>query len=480
MSLDDLTKKSSGAPLSGTLHTGRRRSFAWLLPVGLSLGFLIILGLLFGKRLLPAITVETAPVITIRAGEAISSGEQNASPTSRTKPPGKGPLLFQASGWIEPDPYTVYLSTLINGVVDEVHALEGQAIKKGDLVATLVDDEALLDFQAAQQKHLSLEKTIVAHCSGFEIVSAEISAAQRKIEALETLLAEARDTSSRLAKLSKGAISQQQVVQARLATERQIAMLAEAQTAIPRLKARFTQLETEEEAMIANLDELATARERAKLALDRTKITSSMDGIVLQLHAAPGKKRMLDMDSPTSAVIVELYDPKHLQARIDVPLNEAAALSAGQTVKLVSDLLPNKTFTGTVTRISGQADLQRNTLQAKVEIQNPDERLRPDMLVRAKFFAPGNAQSSGETPAASSSRLALYVPEEALVSDTQVWVVTPDLNAERRSIKLGRDTKDGHRLVLEGLRSGESVILPPHAKLEEGSRVEITNPNPNH
>lgn len=477
MSLDDLTKKSSGAPSSGTPHTKSKRSFAWLLPVGLLLGFLIILGLLFGKRLLPATTVKTASVITIRAGESILSEEDKSSPASINKPSGKGSLLFQASGWVEPDPYTVYVTTLINGVVDEVHALEGQSIKKGDLVATLVDDEARLDYQAAQQKYISLEKKIEAHCTGFDVIRAEISAARRKIEALETLLDEARDTSSRLSRLSRGAVSQQQVVQARLATERQIAMLAEAKAGIPGLDARLIQLRTEKEAMTANLDELATARERAKLTLDRTRITSSMDGIVLQLHAAPGKKRMLNMDSPTSAVIVELYDPKHLQARIDVPLNEAAALSAGQAVELVSDLLPDKTFTGIVTRISGQADLQRNTLQAKIEIKDPDERLRPDMLVRAKFFAPGNAQSSSKQPAASSGRLALYVAEEALVSETEVWVVTPGLNAEKRTIKLGSDKKDGHRLVLQGLRSGESVILPPHADLNEGSRVEISNPN---
>jgi HlyD family secretion protein len=309
MSLDDLIKKSSDSSSAGTPYSKRKRSFAWLLPVGLLLGFLIILGLLFGGRLLPATSVKTAPVITIRAGESLSLRGGGNSLVNDTKPSGKGSLLFQASGWVEPDPYTVFVPTLINGVVDEVHALEGQSIKKGDLVATLVDDEARLDFQSAQQKYTSLEKKIVAHCTGFEVVRAEISAAQRKIEAFETRLDEARDTSSRLSKLSKGTVSQQQVVQARLATERQIAMLAEAKTEIPRLEALFTQLEAEEEAMTANLDELATARERAKLALDRTKITSSMDGIVLQLHAAPGMKRMLDMDSPTSAVIQSISKP---------------------------------------------------------------------------------------------------------------------------------------------------------------------------
>lgn len=477
MSLDDLTKKSSRDPLPGSPRPTRKRSLAWLLPVGLLLGFLLILGLLFGERLIPATPVETAPVVTIRAGSSPSPTNRSETSSNNSTPVGKGTLLFQASGWVEPDPYTVFVTTLVNGVVHEVHALEGQALKKGDLVATLIDEDARLDLQEEEKKYLGLEKEIIAHSTGFDIINAEITASQRKIEALESQLNEARDTFTRMSQLSKGAVSQQQVVQARLATERQIAMLAEAKADLPRLNAQIAQLEAQKEAMMANLDELATARDRAQLALDRTRITAPMDGIVLRLHAAPGQKKMLEMDSPTSAVIVELYNPKQLQARIDVPLNEAAALSAGQSVELVSDLLPNTTFTGTVTRISGQADLQRNTLQAKVEINEPDERLRPDMLVRAKFFSPANAPSSGETPAASSGRLSLYVPEEALVTDSQVWVVSPELTAEKRSIKLGSNSKDGHRLVLEGLRSGESVILPPHDTLDEGSRVEITHTN---
>lgn len=462
MSLDDLTKPSSPT----RSQSGRKRSHAWLLPVGLLLGFLIILALLFGERLIPAKEVQTAPVITIRAGDSTSAPS--------AMPAGKGELLFQASGWVEPDPYTTYAPTLINGVVSEVAVLEGQPVKKGDLLATLIADDAELDLQEALQKYLSMEKRIVAHCAGIEIVDAEIAAAQRKIEALEAVLDEARDILARLGQLSEGAISKQQLVQARLTAERQIAKLAEARADIPRLKAQRVQIQAEQETMHATLNELATARDRARLSLDRTKITSPIDGIVLRLHAAPGKKRMLDMDDPLSAVIVELYDPKQLQARIDVPLNEAAALSAGQTVELISELLPDRTFAGKVTRISGQADLQRNTLQAKVAIENPDLRLRPDMLVRAKFFASGSPSNRNPSAQNPSARLALYVPTEALFNDNEVWVVSPDGTAEKRTITLGTGTRDGHRLVTDGLRSGESVILPPHADLENGTRVNST------
>lgn len=470
MSLDDLT----------THHSQKRtRSLAWMLPAGLVLGFLIVLALLFGKRLLPAIEVTTAPVITIRAGETTPEPTSTTPPTQPQKSTGKGNLLFQASGWVEPDPYTVYITSLISGVVDKVHVLEGQSVKKGQLLATLIPDDAELNLLSAQQKHTAYQKMIEAHCTEYNIIDSEIIAAESKINSMKAQLNQARDNSERLVKLDKGIVSERDVNKAKFTTESQAALLAQAQAEIPRLEAKKIQLEAQKISMDANLQELSTNINRAKLALDRTQIKSTMGGTVLHLHAAPGKKRMLDMDSEKSAVIVELYDPTKLQARIDVPLNEAAALSTGQTVDLVSNLLPDQTFTGTVTRISGQADLQRNTLQAKVQIANPDPRLRPDMLVRARFYSAGSTTSptSNTTNTSSNSRLSIYVPQAALINDTTVWVVTTDNTAEKRTIKLGskNQTKDNHRLVLQGLLSGETVILPPHQKLTPGARLTITN-----
>lgn len=135
------------------------------------------------------------------------------------------------------------------------------------------------------------------------------------------------------------------------------------------------------------------------------------------------------------------------------------------------------TFSGVVTRISGEADLQRNTLQAKVSINNPDARLRPEMLVRARFYgsvSSGSGASKPNSPSGESQRYAIYVPETALVDDareTHVWVVAADQSAEFRAITLSEESRDGHRRVLSGLRSGERVILPPHTDLKPGTRV---------
>ena len=77
---------------------------------------------------------------------------------------------------------------------------------------------------------------------------------------------------------------------------------------------------------------------------------------------------MLHMDDMDAASAAILYEEGNLQARIDVPLNEAAMIYLGQPVEIVSSILPEKVFNGKVTRILGEADLQRNTLQVKVSL----------------------------------------------------------------------------------------------------------------
>ncbi|MDE0826983.1 MAG: efflux RND transporter periplasmic adaptor subunit [Akkermansiaceae bacterium] len=478
MSLDQLTKTPSGSP---TTSSKPNRLPTWLLPVGLALGFLLVFALLFGSRLIPAQKVETAPVVTIRA----TNSEEPPTPTipDEAQTPNAlptGPLLFQASGWIEPDPYVTFVTSLIDGVIDEVHVLEGQQVKKDQLLASLIADDAELDVQQAKQRITSLESKNIAHCAIIPVLKSEQDAARKKVAAEQAFLEELEDTANRLGSVNKGGISEIALTKAKLGVIRQKATLAESEAEIPRFAAKIKQVHKERTAIDNEVFEAQTDLARKQLALDRCKISAPMDGIVLRLHAAPGKKRMLGMDDPKSAVIVELYDPQKLQTRIDVPLNEAAGLSVGQPVKFTTDLLPDLEMTGTVTRIVGEADLQRNTLQAKVRINNPHPRLRPEMLVRAEFYNAGSSStpnSAISTPQ-SNSRLSLYALKTALFdisgATASAWVLA-DNSAQLRKLSLGVEERDDHIHVHSGLHSGDLLILPPHNKLTEGKRVRQTD-----
>lgn len=493
MSLDQLTALTGSSPAAPSPST---RMTTWLLPIGLGAGFLAIFALLFGPRIIPALKVQTAPVITLRTGNStvrnspVPNPQPPESAPSASKPvpsapdlAPSGPLLFQASGWVEPDPYTTYVPTLIDGVVAKVLVLEGEAVQKDQLLATLVDDDALLNVQEAEQRIASIKTKRTAHYALIPVLEAEQDAARKKISAENSFLAELRDTADRLIAVNKGAISELEVTKAKLKVEQQVAAVAAAQAEIPRFAAKINQVKEERKAFDSTLLEARTDLARHQLALDRCRILAPMDGIVLRLHAVPGKKRMLRMDDPKSAVIVELFDPEHLQVRIDVPLNEAAGLAIGQPVQISTDLLPDVKLPGTVTRLAGEADIQRNTLQAKVRIHHPPHQLRPEMLVRAEFYpatasAPTTADPSRRERRSGSNRLSLYAPTPALFErsgqSAKAWVLI-DGRAEPRTLTTGTEKRDDHLLILEGLRSGDRLILPPHHKLKPGTRVQTKN-----
>lgn len=433
-----------------------RRFPAWLVPLALIGGFGLLFIGLFRDRLLPAPAVTAAVVLATPAGDT--------APSPAGTP---GALLFQASGWIEPDPLPVKATALIDGVVDTVQVLEGQLVHKGDPLATLVAADAELALAAAEQKHRTLVSVRAVHL-------ASISAARKKLENVEAQCRAAntleRETDDRYRRVKdlKGAVSAADIVSARLGYERALSGCEAARAMAGEAEAELQRLELDTE---TRDHEIAAARveiDQARLALARTRIPAPIDGRILRLAAAPGQKKMLLMDDPDSSTIAILYQPDRLQVRVDVPLADAAGLSVGQSATIRCGLYPEKVFHGEVTRITGEADLQRNTLQAKVRIGDPVDQLRPEMLCRVEFF--GNASSPPSSSSPAGGALATWVPQAA-VSDGAAWTCDPESKrVTRRAVRVSTESRDGYIRILEGLRPGEWIVLSPQG-LREGQRV---------
>ena len=104
----------------------------------------------------------------------------------------------------------------------------------------------------------------------------------------------------------------------------------------------------------------------------------------------------------------------------------------------------------TVDATSGQVTL-------RAEIPNPEKQLLPGLYVRVKLE---QAQVSG----------ALLLPQQAVTRGVQgdtVMVVGPDNHLSPRLIKLG-PAQDNKWVVLEGLKTGEQVMVDGFQKLPRG------------
>lgn len=461
---------------------------AGVIPWLLLLGFCAVLFALFGDRLQSRVPVKVETVVTAR-GETSSPGRGELSMPAELRPadPWEGSPAFQASGWVEPSPFPIKVSALVDGFVDEVLVLEGERVQCGQVMARLIREDFELDLATSRAELEALRAEANANENAILSVAAQIVTLEKRVNAGKLRLLELEDRRKRLGSASGGAVSEEEIIQSTLRVQTYEGELAALEISSVELESEEARLVAMREAFEAKIRSGETEISRRQLALDRTEITAPVDGIVIRLFAVPGRKTMVAMDDMDSSTIATLYRPDRLQARIDVPLGEAAGVFPGQAVRIRSNFLPDKTIRGVVSHITGEADLQRNTLQVKVVLNDPDPRLRPEILCRAEFLPVSAKGESVEevTPVAGAGtgtipnqRAAVYVPVRALV-DLQgekalVWVI--DRSGERiesRNLTLDTKVRDGYRMVKEGLLPGDRVVLDPSPDLTGGIRVKL-------
>jgi multidrug efflux pump subunit AcrA (membrane-fusion protein) len=456
-----------------------QRRLAAAVPWALLAGFLVLTWILFGDLIERGKPVEVESVVTLKRPVDSLAVEGNQGAVSAGDP-WDASLLFQASGWIEPDPLPIKATALVNGVVNSVAVLEGEKVEAGQVMAELISEDFALDLKTAESDLASIEAKAKAHESAIKTGAARIVTLQKRVEAGDKRCLELEDRVKRLERVKVGAISEEALTLARLQLETHRAEVAALGISRVELESDLSMLEAMRQEFKANVRRAEVEVSRQSLALSRTEITSPVDGIVLRLLAVPGQKRMLDMDDPDSATVAILYQPDALQARVDVPLEEAAQLNVGQAVRLRLNFLPDQIFKGTVTRIVGEADLQRNTLQAKVRVLDPDRRLRPDMLCRAEFLGSG-VSSSATNPDISKSgtpgRVSVFVPESSVVNrsgrEAEVWALDRSgERVERRAVILEDESRAGFVLATGDVYPGDRVVLSPGSGLKAGDKVK--------
>jgi hypothetical protein len=106
----------------------------------------------------------------------------------------------------------------------------------------------------------------------------------------------------------------------------------------------------------------------------------------------------------------------------DVPL-----VQVGQPVKVSVDALPNEIFNGAITFKSFQLDPQTRTLDARVEVKNPDVRLRPGMFADAAISIPINPSASTQPAIQASTQ---HAPATVQNAAAFVQALQPYLEAQ--------------------------------------------------
>jgi len=159
-----------------------------------------------------------------------------------------------------------------------------------------------------------------------------------------------------------------------------------------------------------------------------------------------------------------------------LPEQNQAAVQNGQTVSVVVDSQPGRTFSGVISAIEPMMDSKTRNFKVRARFDNADEALRPGLFARASIGLAKTASvvtipqtSVSYNPYGNSVYVIQSVKGKA--ADGKV---TDELVVRRRFIKTG-ETRGDLVVVTDGLKAGDQVATSGLLKLQNDSKVKINN-----
>jgi RND family efflux transporter MFP subunit len=189
--------------------------------------------------------------------------------------------------------------------------------------------------------------------------------------------------------------------------------------------------------------------------------------------------RTLAVYSPASGVLVEkmgdslegmkltpgmtvfkLADLSTIWADVEVYEHQIKHLSIGQTVRIAVDAFPGRQWAGRITYFDPTIDPKTRTLRARVEIQNPDRALRPEMYANVNL----------QPPAANN---VVRIPREVVLHTGERSVVIVQRGSgvfEPREVELGASGGEWQE-VRSGIEAGETLVASSQFLIDSESNL---------
>ena len=236
-------------------------------------------------------------------------------------------------------------------------------------------------------------------------------------------------------------------------------------TVLERKLVRYRQLESDGLISQQELDNLENSVTAAQAALQTTRLRlaksfpkAPVSGIIDHLFVDRGE--YVDPGKP----LVRLVQVDRLKVIADVPEKDVMFLRVGQKVKIIPASINNRVsppVSGMIESIAYSADSITRTYRTKVTIDNQEMKLRPGMIVRARFVR-------------QQFENIIAIPLFAVMDRDGSKVVFIDDNGSARKVDVMTGSSVGQRVViLDGLTAGESLIVKGQQLLSDGAKIEV-------
>ncbi len=205
----------------------------------------------------------------------------------------------------------------------------------------------------------------------------------------------------------------------------------------------------------AQLKDLASQLEEAKLALSRAKIRAPIDGRLNEIQAKLGDRMGVDKQ------VAQILQFGQVKVTVGVPESDVDAVFDLKEADVIIDALDKRRVKGKKLFLSRKPRTMAQLYDLELVVQNSDGRILPGMFARVELV---KKVYDG----------ALIIPLYAVIAygDESFVYIEKNNRAEKRTVELGILT--GWQIqVKSGLKPGDQVIVVGHRQLDAGQQVEV-------
>jgi len=241
------------------------------------------------------------------------------------------------------------------------------------------------------------------------------------------------------------------------------ARAAAARSQVRMIQARADVAKSQIDVIEARSSGAQAAVQEATIPLQDTALRSPLNGVVLKKSIEKGT---LVSPGALGFVVADTSSIKAVFGVSDVAMPE---MKLGLTLSIESETIPGTEFRGQITSVFPAADSKSRAFNVEVTIPNPDNLLRPNMIVSLRV---GQNQAAPALP---------VVPFNAVIKSKDypngyaVLVVTEKDGqqiARVRDVKLG-ESYGNTVAVTEGVRPGDRVITTGSTLVTDGEQVKV-------
>ena len=412
-----------------------------------------------GVLLFVALGVGRYVYARLNAAPEVQVYRVHAADTSAGAP---GAVILNATGYVVAA-HKIELASKVVGKVAWIGVEKGDHVKQGQVLVRLEDDEYRAQVEQARGNLQNLQAKLQEMLNGSR--PEEIARARADVQQSRADLENARVTLQRTQQLvSEGVMAKQALDDAQARYNAQVA-----RTNSLEHTADLVRIGPRQEEIDALRGQIAQAKgqfDYASTFLANTVIRAPISGTILERNVERGEFVTTGFvgDRGAKGYVVSIANLRDLKVELDINQNDFAKLDPKQRAVITTDAFPDLKYDGIIDEISPEANRQKATVQVKVKVLNPDDRLRPEMNATVAFIAKQDANSDKPVKAM------ITIPSSA-VRDGAVFAVV-DGKAVRRAIRTGPTVADGVQ-VESGLIGGEDIVLSPPADLKDGERVKI-------